>query len=227
MNSDTRKKVVLILSGGLDSVTALYYLTCELGFDVLALSVDYGQRHAKEIEFAKYHCEKIGVRHEIADLRGITHLLAGSSQTSPEIAVPEGHYEEESMKLTVVPNRNMIMLSVAIGWAISQKADAVAFGAHAGDHAIYPDCRKEFADAMDSVAKLADWHQVKLARPFISMSKAEIAKLASTLEVEVEKTWSCYKGGDVHCGVCGTCTERIEAFQLAGVDDKTEYLNGK
>lgn len=215
-------KTVLIYSGGLDSTVALYYLK-EQGHELKALSVDYGQRHKKEIEFAKYHCDKLGIEHQIADLTGITHLLAGSSQTSSGVNVPEGHYAEESMKLTVVPNRNMIMLSVAIGWAVSQKADFVAYAAHAGDHAIYPDCRPEFADAIDHAAKLADWHQVSLLRPFVQWSKSDITAEAKRLSVEIDKTWSCYKGLDVHCGKCGTCTERIEAFQLAGVNDPTVY----
>jgi 7-cyano-7-deazaguanine synthase len=215
-------KTVLIYSGGLDSTVALYYLKSQ-GHQLKALSVDYGQRHKKEIEFAKYHCAKLGIEHQVADLTGITHLLAGSSQTSANVDVPEGHYAEESMKLTVVPNRNMIMLSVAIGWAISQKANSVAYAAHAGDHAIYPDCRPEFADAIDHAAKLADWHRVSLLRPFVQWSKADIAAEAKRLNIEIEKTWSCYKGLDVHCGKCGTCTERIEAFQLAGVPDPTVY----
>lgn len=215
-------KTVLIYSGGLDSTVALYLLKSQ-GYDVKALSVDYGQRHKKEIEFAKYHCRKLSIEHQVADLTGITHLLAGSSQTSPDVAVPDGHYAEESMKLTIVPNRNMIMLSVAIGWAVSQKADSVAYAAHAGDHAIYPDCRPEFAEAMNEAAQLADWHQVSLLRPFVQWSKADIAAEGQRLGVEFELTWSCYKGGLSHCGTCGTCVERREAFTLAGITDPTLY----
>ena len=216
------KKTVLIYSGGLDSTVALYLLTSQ-GYEVKALSVDYGQRHKKEIEFAKYHCRKLGIEHQVADLTGITHLLAGSSQTSPDVAVPDGHYAEESMKLTIVPNRNMIMLSVAIGWAVSQKADSVAYAAHAGDHAIYPDCRPEFAEAMNEAAQLADWHQVSLLRPFVQWSKADIAAEGQRLGVEFELTWSCYKGGLSHCGTCGTCVERREAFAMTGITDPTLY----
>jgi 7-cyano-7-deazaguanine synthase len=215
-------KTVLIYSGGLDSTVALYHLK-EKGHDLKALSVDYGQRHAKEIAFARYHCEKLGVEHQIADLRGVTHLLGGSSQTSAELEVPEGHYAEESMKLTVVPNRNMIMLSVAIGWAVSLKFDHVAYAAHAGDHTIYPDCRPEFAAAIDHAASLADWHQVSLLRPFVQWSKADIAAEGKRLGVEIERTWSCYKGQEIHCGKCGTCVERREAFAIAGVTDPTPY----
>ncbi|MCB1120019.1 MAG: 7-cyano-7-deazaguanine synthase, partial [Verrucomicrobiae bacterium] len=137
--------------------------------------------------------------------------------------VPHGHYEEENMKSTVVPNRNMILLSVATGWAVSLKADCVSYAAHAGDHAIYPDCREEFADALDKTMRLADWQEIYLNRPFVSWTKADIVRRGAELNVPFEKTWSCYEGGDQHCGRCGTCIERREAFHLAGVADPTEY----
>jgi 7-cyano-7-deazaguanine synthase len=149
--------------------------------------------------------------------------VRGSSQSDPNIAVPHGHYTDESMKQTVVPNRNMLMLSVAVAWAISVKADSVCYGAHAGDRAIYPDCREEFASAFNTAALLADWHQVSLSRPFVDMSKAEIVTLGRTLEVPFGQTWSCYEGGEKHCGLCGTCVERAEAFREAAVEDPTEY----
>ncbi len=215
-------QTVLIYSGGIDSTTLLYHLLDE-GHDVKALSVDYGQRHCIEIDCAKDIAHNAGVEHEVADLRGITHLLAGSSLTSPELAVPEGHYEEDCMKQTIVPNRNMIMLSVAVGWAISHKYDNVSYAAHGGDHAIYPDCREEFAQALDKTIQLADWHCVSLHRPFVDMSKADIIKLGAKLKVPFEKTWSCYIGGEHHCGRCGTCIERREAFYLAGISDPTSY----
>ena len=215
-------KVVAIYSGGMDSTVLLYHLRSK-DYDVRALSVDYGQRHRKELDCARAICRVIGIPHEVADLRGITHLLKGSSLTDSEVDVPEGHYAEESMKATVVPNRNMIMLSVAIGYAISLRAKFVAYGAHAGDHTIYPDCRPEFAAAVNTAALLADWHQVELLRPFIRSTKAEIAKRGAELSVPFEMTWSCYKGGDRHCGLCGTCVERAEAFTLAGLQDPTDY----
>ena len=216
-------KIVLIYSGGLDSTTLLYSLL-ERGNEVLALGINYGQRHRKELLAAQEICEALNIPFTVADLSGIKHLIAGSSQTSDEIAVPEGHYADESMKLTVVPNRNMIMLSVAIGYAVSIKADAVAYGAHAGDHAIYPDCRPEFAAAIATAALLCDWHAVQLLRPFIRKTKTDIAKLAYSLEVPIEKTWTCYKGGAKHCGKCGTCFERRESLTDApGGDDPTEY----
>jgi len=216
------EKVVVIYSGGMDSTVLLYHLWSQ-GYDVRALSVDYGQRHRKELECALSICRMIGISHEVADLRGITHLLRGSSLTDSEVDVPEGHYAEESMKVTVVPNRNMIMLSVAIGYAISLGAQFAAYGAHAGDHTIYPDCRPEFAAALNTAALLADWHQVELLRPFIRLTKAEIAKRGAELNVPFGMTWSCYKGGERHCGLCGTCVERTEAFNLAGLQDPTDY----
>lgn len=217
-------KTVIIHSGGMDSTVLLYQLL-NAGDDVLALSIDYGQRHKKELECARSLCKDLGVEHRIADLTSLTPLLAGSSLTSPEIEVPEGHYAEDNMKATVVPNRNMILLSVATGWAISAGAESVSYAAHSGDHAIYPDCREEFAEGMNHVMGLADWQKVALDRPFVSLTKADIVKLGAELGVPFERTWSCYKGGELHCGRCGTCVERREAFYLAGVDDPTIYAD--
>jgi 7-cyano-7-deazaguanine synthase len=218
----TPQKVVPIYSGGLDSTVLLYTLLSR-GAKLHPLSINYGQRHVKEIEAAQTICERLGVELRVGDLSAIKPLIAGSSQTSDDVDVPDGHYAEESMKLTVVPNRNMIMLSVAIGYAVSIKADAVAYGAHGGDHFIYPDCRPEFAAAMDEAAMLCDWHQVRLLRPFMNYTKAQIVAIGNMLCVPLHLTWSCYKGGDVHCGTCGTCVERREAFQLAEVRDLTVY----
>ena len=215
-------KTILIHSGGMDSTVLLYHLLAE-GHTVKALSIDYGQRHRKELEFAAELTSQLGVEHKIADLRSVTDLLAGSSLTSADIEVPEGHYAEDNMKATVIPNRNMILLSLAAGWAISNRFDHVSYAAHAGDHDIYPDCREEFTDALDKAIRLADWHEVSLHRPFVTKTKADIAALGAELGVPFEKTWSCYKGGELHCGRCGTCVERREAFHLAGIQDPTEY----
>ena len=206
----------------MDSSVLLYQLV-NAGVEVKTISIDYGQRHKKEIQLAREMANSLGIEHQVADLTPITHLLAGSALTSPEIEVPEGHYAEDNMKATVVPNRNMILLAVATGWAVSQKFDQVAYAAHSGDHAIYPDCRTEFAEAMEKAIELADWHGVKLERPFVDITKADIVKIGHDLGVPFEKTWSCYKGEDLHCGKCGTCVERREAFHLAGVEDPTEY----
>jgi 7-cyano-7-deazaguanine synthase len=219
-----QSKTVLIYSGGIDSTVLLYDLL-NSGHDVQALSVNYGQRHIKELDCAKSLCNQLNVEHHVADLTALNPLLSGSSLTSPHVQVPEGHYEDESMKATVVPNRNMILLSIATGWAMSTGASSVSYAAHSGDRAIYPDCREEFADAMNSVMEIAGWDKVSLNRPFSSLNKADIVKLGDELGVPFEQTWSCYKGGQVHCGVCGTCVERREAFQLTGVTDPTIYDN--
>ena len=215
-------KSIVVHSGGMDSSVLLYQLV-QKGDEVKTISIDYGQRHKKEIIQAKKMADSLGIEHQIADLTSITHLLSGSALTSPEIDVPEGHYAEENMKATVVPNRNMILLSVATGWAVSKKFDRVAYAAHSGDHAIYPDCRTEFADVLGQAIEMADWQKVSLYRPFVDKSKADIAKLGHELGVPFEMTWSCYKGKELHCGKCGTCVERREAFHLAGVEDPTIY----
>jgi 7-cyano-7-deazaguanine synthase len=215
-------KTVVVYSGGLDSTVLLHQLLAD-GDQVLALSVDYGQRHRVELEYARRLAEAVGIEWRLADLSSVGQLLGGSSLTSPEIAVPHGHYAEQSMKQTVVANRNMIMLSVAAGWAISQRADRVAYAAHTGDHAIYPDCRPEFAEAVDRAIRLADWHEIHLVCPFVRLTKAQIVARGAELGVDFAKTWSCYEGGAIHCGRCGTCFERREAFSQAGVHDPTKY----
>jgi 7-cyano-7-deazaguanine synthase len=167
----------------------------------------------------------LAVPHELADLSGVQHLLAGSSLTSPEIPVAEGHYTQDSMKSTVVPNRNMLFLALATSYALSVDATAVAYAAHSGDHAIYPDCRREFADAMQTAIQLADWNTIELMRPFVDWNKAEIVHRGAQLNTPLEETWSCYNGGQVHCGRCGTCIERREAFDLCGIKDPTLYAD--
>ncbi|PIR22015.1 MAG: 7-cyano-7-deazaguanine synthase QueC [Deltaproteobacteria bacterium CG11_big_fil_rev_8_21_14_0_20_45_16] len=215
-------KVVHLFSGGLDSTVALHQLIAE-GHELRLLAIDYGQRHRKELDFANSMAKEKAIELKQLSFPSIRELLSGSSQTSDELGVPEGHYTSENMKLTVVPNRNMIMLSIAIGWAVSLKFDAVCYAAHAGDHTIYPDCRPEFAHAVDQLAQICDWHPVKLLRPFIELSKSQIVRKGAELEVPFERTWSCYKGLDKHCGKCGTCVERQEAFEIARIVDPTSY----
>ncbi len=217
-------KKIVILSGGLDSTVLLYKELSE-GHEVKALSVNYGQKHKRELLYATRTCQRLEIEHKVADLTAITELLGGSSQTDASIVVPDGHYAEESMKVTVVPNRNSIMLNIAAGWAISTKSDAVCYGAHAGDHAQYPDCREVFIEALRETFKLIDWKPVKLEAPFSQLSKTDIVKMGSVLKVPFEDTWSCYKDGVIHCGVCGTCYERRLSFEEAGVIDPTVYLD--
>ena len=213
---------VVVLSGGMDSATLLYDLHAQ-DARVRALSVNYGQRHVRELAAAAQPTTRLGVEHRIADLSALRPLLAGSSQTDDRVAVPEGHYAEASMRVTIVPNRNMILLAVAAAWAISMRSDAVAYAAHAGDHAVYPDCREEFVAALGEALRLADWHQVAILRPYVALTKADIVRRGTDLRVPYELTWSCYQGGRYHCGRCGTCVERREAFTLAGVPDPVPY----
>lgn len=216
-------KALAIVSGGLDSVTLAHMLAAsgELGG---LLSFDYGQRHKKELRYAKLCAERLKVPHALIDLTSITPHLKGSALTDA-VDVPEGHYAADTMKQTIVPNRNAIMLAVAFGVAPAQGLDAVATAIHAGDHFIYPDCRPEFAELFERMEQKAlegCWN-IKLVTPFIKSRKSEIAKKAGELGVPIAETWSCYKGGEIHCGKCGTCVERREAFDLAKVDDPTVY----
>lgn len=214
-------RIVLIHSGGLDSTVLLYKLRAD-GHELRCLGIDYGQRHRRELDAGQVICRDLGVEYRIADLKGLRPLLAGSALTD-DVPVPDGHYTDETMKSTIVPNRNMIMLSAAIGWSVSLKYDAVAYAAHAGDHTIYPDCRPSFVEAVRNVARLCDWRPIELLTPFADKTKADIVRIGAGLGVPFERTWSCYKGGQVHCGTCGTCVERREAFQKAGIADPTVY----
>ena len=215
-------KVCVLLSGGMDSVTVLY--EAMRSHDVVAcLSFDYGSKHnAKEIPFAKLHAERHGIPHHVVELDFMDKLFKSDLLKSGG-DIPEGHYAEESMKQTVVPFRNGIMLAVATGFAESVEAEGVVIAAHSGDHAIYPDCREPFMQAMGDAMQHGTYVDMELLRPFIDSDKAAIAKRGVELGIDFTETWSCYKGGDVHCGVCGTCVERREAFQLADLEDPTAY----
>jgi 7-cyano-7-deazaguanine synthase len=217
-------KVVVLCSGGLDSVTALHWARREHDV-VAAVSFNYGAKHnAREIPFAAEHAAALSVRHEIIALDFVDRLFESHLLRSGG-AVPDGHYAAENMKQTVVPFRNAIMLSIACGFAESQHATALVIAAHTGDHTIYPDCREDFMHAMADAMRLGTYAGVQLLRPFIAMNKAEIAAEGARLGVDFARTWSCYKGGDIHCGICGTCVERREAFAVAGLRDPTEYAS--
>ncbi|AFL49962.1 7-cyano-7-deazaguanine synthase [Sinorhizobium fredii] len=216
-------KTIVICSGGLDSVSLAHRIAAEdelLGL----LSFDYGQRHRKELDFAAACAERLGVPHQIIDIREIGRHLTGSALTD-DVDVPDGHYAEEMMKATVVPNRNAIMLAIAFGVAAARKADAVAAAVHGGDHFIYPDCRPGFINAFQTMQNhaLEGYADVTLHTPYVNVSKADIVADGAKHGTPFAETWSCYKGGTRHCGRCGTCVERREAFHLAGVADPTEY----
>jgi 7-cyano-7-deazaguanine synthase len=216
-------KTIVICSGGLDSISLAYKVAAEQQLIGL-LSFDYGQRHRKELDFAAACAKRLGVPHQIIDIRPIGAHLTGSALTD-DIDVPDGHYAEETMKATVVPNRNAIMLAIAFGLAAAQKADAVAVAVHGGDHFIYPDCRPGFIDAFQAMQNeaLDGYASVRLHAPYVNGSKADIVTDGTKNGTPFAETWSCYKGGLRHCGRCGTCVERREAFHLAGVVDPTEY----
>ncbi|MFJ1662420.1 7-cyano-7-deazaguanine synthase QueC [Streptomyces anthocyanicus] len=220
------RHAVLIFSGGLDSAVTAYKLRSE-GVTLSLLSFNYGQRHVKELAYAANLADQLGVSHDVVDLTSLGRVLGGSALTDPAIAVPLGHYRAETMRSTVVPNRNAILLEIAAGAAVAAGADAVAFGAHAGDHAIYPDCRPEFFTLIERSMKAGNEGHIaadfQLVAPFLNLTKADIVREGARLGVPFEMTWSCYEGGEMHCGACGTCVERREAFEEAGVSDPTLY----
>ena len=214
------KDSVIIVSGGLDSITLLYDKAETIA---LAVSFDYGQNHgAKELPFAAHHCRKLGITHIMIPL-SFMHRYFKSSLLDGAEAIPEGHYAEENMKSTVVPFRNGIMLAIATGIAESHGLKRVYSANHGGDHTIYPDCRPDFIQAMDGAATAGTFVNVRIEAPYTNITKADIVRRGTALGVDYSKTWSCYKGSDVHCGKCGTCVERKEAFLEAGVKDPTEY----
>ena len=218
-------QTLVICSGGLDSVSLAHITAAERHLTRL-VSFDYGQRHRKEVDFAEAAAKRLGVPFHLIDMRGIGAALSGSALTD-DIDVPDGHYAEDTMKITVVPNRNAIMLSIGFGIAAAEGDEAVATAVHGGDHFIYPDCRPGFTRAFDAMqqAALDGYADVRLHTPFVEQSKAEIVRQGAQHGTPFAETWSCYKGGAVHCGRCGTCVERREAFHLAEVTDPTVYAD--
>ena len=212
---------VVIYSGGMDSFTLLHRARAQ-GYQVHALSFNYGQRHVKELECAQQVCQALSIPHKVIDIRALSEVMAGSALTS-DVDVPEGHYEEESMKATVVPNRNMILLSLATGYAVTVKAEEVWYGAHGGDHAIYPDCRPEFVEKMDAVCQIANYESVSIKAPFMGADKADILAEGLKMGLDYGQSWTCYNGRELACGRCGSCVERLEAFAANGAQDPVAY----
>ena len=216
MNKDS----VLIVSGGMDSITMLYEYKERIA---LGISFDYGSNHnAREIPFAAMHCERLGIKHIVINL-GFMHKYFKSSLLEGAEAIPEGNYDEENMKSTVVPFRNGIMLSIAAGVAESNGLKYVMMANHGGDHTIYPDCRPEFVSAMSEATRLGTYPGIEVLAPYTGITKSDIARHGKALGIDYAETWSCYKGGEHHCGKCGTCRERIEALADAGIEDHTIY----
>jgi 7-cyano-7-deazaguanine synthase len=214
------KDSVIILSGGMDSTTLLYDQQERIA---LAVTFDYGSKHnAREIPFAELHCRRLGIKHVVVKLDFMTKYFKSSLLQGGE-DIPEGHYAEENMKSTVVPFRNGIMLSIAIGMAESAGLQHVMMANHSGDHTIYPDCRPEFVDAMSEAGRVGTFPGITLLCPFTNMTKGDIARRGRELGIDYAETWSCYQGGERHCGRCGTCVERREALEQAGIIDTTEY----
>lgn len=216
------KDSVIIVSGGMDSITMLYEFKDQIA---LGVSFNYGSNHNnREIPFAEMHCKRLGIPHITIDL-GFMPQYFKSSLLEGADAIPEGNYDEENMKSTVVPFRNGIMLSIAIGIAESNHLKHVLMANHGGDHTIYPDCRPAFVDAMSAAAQAGTFEDVTIEAPYTNITKADIARHGKQLGIDYSETWSCYKGGEVHCGQCGTCRERQEALREAGIVDTTEYEN--
>lgn len=214
------KTSVIIVSGGMDSITLLYDKKDEIA---LGISFDYGSNHnAREIPFAKMHCERLGIEHIIIPL-DFMHQYFKSSLLQGADAIPEGHYADANMKSTVVPFRNGIMLAIAVGIAESRNLTKVLIANHGGDHTIYPDCRPEFISAIDAAASAGTYVNVKVCAPYTTITKTDIAAIGKRLGIDYTETWSCYKGGEKHCGKCGTCVERKEALEGARIEDNTEY----
>jgi 7-cyano-7-deazaguanine synthase len=220
------KKAIAIVSGGLDSVTLAHVIAAQ-GYEMHLLGFNYGQKHRKELEFARLCAQNLNASLDIVDLTTLTPLIGGNALTDESVAVPHGHYAAKNMSITVVPNRNAIFLAIAYGAAVARGATLVGIGVHSGDHFIYPDCRPEFIESFGQMQTLAvegfGEPDLKLYAPFIGTDKSGIVRQGAKLGVDFSQTWSCYEGGAVHCGQCGTCVERKEAFADAGVTDPTTY----
>jgi 7-cyano-7-deazaguanine synthase len=220
------KKAVAIVSGGLDSITLAHVLAAQ-GYELQLLAFDYGQKHRKELEFARACAARFKASFDVVDLTSLAPLLGNNALTDARVAVPHGHYAAQNMAITVVPNRNAIFLSLAYGTAVARGAQLVGIGVHGGDRFVYPDCRPGFIESFETMQKLAvegfGDADLKLYAPFLKTDKTGIVVQGAKLGVDFSQTWSCYEGGEIHCGQCGTCHERKEAFALAKVGDPTIY----
>jgi len=215
-------KIIVVYSGGLDSFTLLNEAV-DMGHDVSTISFDYGQKHKRELDSVRKFCLQESIDHKVVDISSIKEIFSGSSLTD-DLEIPKGHYEDESMQSTVVPNRNMILISLALGYAVTKEAKEVWFGAHSGDHAIYPDCRPEFVEKMDAVARISNYEPISVKAPYILKSKSEILKIGLSMNLDYALTWTCYEGGDLACGTCGACHERLESFADQNATDPIQYL---
>lgn len=219
-------KASILLSGGMDSTT-LAYLLNYIGFDLNCLIFNYGQKHSKEIMFAEKTANELNAKYQVVDVSGLFNQIMPNVTllSSSNNLIPEGNYEDSIMKETVVPNRNMILISIITSYSIVNEIHNIAYAAHSGDHAIYPDCRESFYMKMREAIKFCDWSNVNFIAPFINISKTDIASLGKYLGVDWDSTWSCYKGGDKHCLKCGTCIERLEAIENSNIDKGKEIFN--
>lgn len=217
-----KKDALIVVSGGMDSTTMLYEYRDEIA---LAVTFDYGANHGpKEIPLAKMHCERLGIPHIVVSLDFMKQYFSSSLLSGGE-AIPEGNYDDENMRSTVVPFRNGIMLSIACGIAESNGLKRLMIANHSGDHAIYPDCRPGFVEAMSQATQEGTYDRIRIDAPYTHLTKGEISAHGKRMGLDYSETWSCYKGGDVHCGKCGTCVERREALAEAGIEDLTVYCS--
>lgn len=214
------KDTLMVVSGGMDSTTMLYEYADRIA---LAITFNYGSNHnAREIECARYNCDKLGIELIVVDMPFVGQLFESSLLSGAE-AIPEGNYDDDNMRSTVVPFRNGIMLAVAAGLAESRGLKHLMMANHGGDHAIYPDCRRGFVDAMSRAIAEGTYDRITIDAPYTDITKTDIARRGAALGIDYSHTYSCYKGGKKHCGCCGTCTERRQAFADAGLPDPTEY----
>ena len=213
-----QRKTVVVFSGGLDSTTLIYHLRSE-GHLIRALSVNYGQRHSRELEAARHIAKSLGIEHRIVDLAGLASLFGNNALTDHTVAMPHGEYSSKTIPVTTVPNRNMILLALATGWALATQCDSVAFGAHAGEYTPYPDCQPQFAAAMNAATHVCDDTPIEVLSPFVRWSKGDIVRRGTELGVPFQLTWSCYEGKDAPCGQCSTCLDRQNAFASNNLKD--------